>query len=262
MSSTYDAQIYDLVTPRDLSGDINWYRGLAVAAGGPVLELGAGTGRVTIELARAGIDIVGLDSNSQMLARLVAKVDSLEPDHRRRVATLQGDMQSFEAGRQFALVIAPFRVFLHNLTEQEQEACCARVFAHLRPGGKFALNVFHPSLTVMAQHVGHFKGVWRFNGEWPLDDGGFLLRSEANTYDTVRKLVHSRHRYERFDSSGALNTVFLQRLELAYMYPQDLTRLLDRAGFKDIRIFGGFDGRPFSSDLDELVVVAKRPLTL
>jgi SAM-dependent methyltransferase len=259
MSSTYDPEIYDLATPSEFAGDVTWYRDLALAAHGPVLELGAGTGRITVELARAGVDVLALDSNRDMLGRLAVKLQSLDPAMRSHVTTLVADMQSFAVDRTFAQVIAPFRVFLHNLTEQAQAACIAGVFEHLQPGGSFALNVIHPSVTVMAQHVGHLRGVWRFNGEWSLDDGGFLLRSEANTYDTVRKLVHSRHRYERFDSAGTLTSVFLQRLELAYLYPNDLTRLLDNAGFRDIRISGGFDGRPFSNDLDELVVTAKRP---
>jgi len=259
MTSTYDAEIYDLATPGELAGDTTWYRDLALAAHGPVLELGAGTGRITIELARVGVDVLALDSSPEMLARLAVKLESLGPAIQSHVTTLVADMESFAVDRKFALVVAPYRVFLHNLTEQAQAACVARVFDHLEPGGSFALNVFHPSLTVMAQHVGHLRGVWRFNGEWPLEDGGFLLRSEANTYDTVRKLVHSRHRYERFDSTGTLTSVFLQRLELAYLYPGDLTRLLDSAGFRDITISGAFDGRPFSSDLDELVVTAKRP---
>lgn len=111
----------------------------------------------------------------------------------------------------------------------------------------------------MAQNAGHLEGVWRLNGEWPLDDGGFLIRSEANSYDTVKRLVHSRHRYERFDASGAMTGVFVQRLELAYLYPDDLRRLFEDAGFVDFSLLGGFDGRSFSGDGDELVVQATRP---
>ena len=87
-----------------------------------------------------------------------------------------------------------------------------------------------------------------------------LTLSEANRYDTVRKLVHSRHRYERYEAAGRLVDVLLQKRELAYLYPSDLSHLLAEAGFADITICGGFDGRPVSTDLDELVVTARRPV--
>jgi SAM-dependent methyltransferase len=259
MTSTYDAELYDLTTPASIAGDVEWYRQLALAADGPVLELGAGTGRITLELARAGVDVVALDSSAEMLARLTAKLDTLDPQHRQRVTTLQADMSSFSTEERFGLVIAPFRAFLHNLTEETQAKCTARVFEHLRPRGTFSLNVFHPSLSFMTRYSGDLEGTWRLLGDWMLDDGGFVLRSETTSYDTVRKLLHSRHRFERFDASGKLTAVFLQRLELAFLFPQDLKHLLGDAGFCDIEIFGGFDRKPFQNDRDELVVIATRP---
>jgi len=167
-------------------------------------------------------------------------------------------MRSFRITQRFSLIVAPFRAFLHNLTPEDQAQCARTVFEHLVPGGTFTLNVFHPSLSFMAQSAGPLEGVWRQNGDWLLESGETLIRSEANTYDTVRKLVHSGHRYERYDAKSQLLTVFLQRLDLAYLYPPDLSHLLAGAGFADVKISGGFDGRPLSSDLDELVVVAHR----
>jgi hypothetical protein len=82
------------------------------------------------------------------------------------------------------------------------------------------------------------------------------VRSEANRYDTVRQRVHSQHRYEEYGSDGTLRRTFLNRLELAYLYPGDIRRLLEHAGFQSVRIDGGFDGRPFERDADELVVDA------
>ncbi|MBW8713162.1 MAG: class I SAM-dependent methyltransferase [Acidobacteria bacterium] len=70
-------------------------------------------------------------------------------------------MRTFQLAERFALIIAPFRAFLHNVTESDQLACLRRVHEHLRPGGRFAFNVFHPSLEFMSQHAGALAGVWR-----------------------------------------------------------------------------------------------------
>src|SRR6187551_1094930 len=145
----YHPDLYDIVTPASFRGDTEWYVAKALDAGGPILELGAGTGRITLQIAQAGCRIHALDADRAMLDRLQQKLTSLPPDVRERVSITAGDMRSFVLAERFALVIAPFRAFVHNLTEQDQLACLVRVREHLRPGGHFAFNVYHPSLEYM-----------------------------------------------------------------------------------------------------------------
>lgn len=253
---SYRPDLYDAVTPPTFQGDVDWYVRKARGCGGPVLELGAGTGRVTLAIAEAGLPIYALDASQAMLDGLKAKLARLAQDVRDRVTVVQGDMRAFELSEKFALVIAPFRAFLHNATEQDRVACLARVRQQLRPGGHFAFNVFHPSLDYMAQHTGPLAGVWRWAGTYELPTGGYVVRSEANRYDTVLQIVHSQHRYEEYSPDGTLIQTSLHRLDLAYLYPADIRRLLTDAGFHDITISGGFTGLEVSRDADELVVDA------
>lgn len=103
-------------------------------------------------------------------------------------------------------------------------------------------------------------GVWRRGGTFPRADGECVIRSESNRYDTVRQLVDSQHRYEEYGPDGTLTRTSLHRLQLAYLYPPDLRRLLNEAGFQSVQIAGGFDGRPFENDTDELVTRSQRRL--
>jgi SAM-dependent methyltransferase len=256
----YQPELYDIVTPASFRGDAEWYRAKARACGGPVLELGAGTGRITLGIAQEGVAVHALDADRAMLDRLQQKLAGQPPDVRDRVTLTAGDMRAFTFTERFALIIAPFRAFLHNITEQDQLACLARVREHLRPGGCFAFNVFHPSLEFMARHAGAFEGVWRWVGTFPRGDGGsggFVVRSEANRYDTVRQRVESQHRYEEYGPDATLTRTSLHRIQLAYLYPPDLRRLLTHAGFQSMQIAGGFDGRAFEHDTDELVIEAR-----
>jgi SAM-dependent methyltransferase len=253
---TYRPDLYDVVTPASLQGDVEWYRRKAAACGGAVLELGAGTGRVTLAIAEAGVSIHALDASREMLQRLATKLAAAPAAVRDRVTLVEGDMRTFELSERFALIISPFRAFLHNLTDDDRLAALARVRRHLRPGGRLAFNVYHPSLLFMSRHAGPLEAVWRWVGNFPLPGGGFVSRSEANRYDTVRQTVQSQHRYDEYDDNGLLLRSTLHRLELAYLYPGDLRHLLARAGFTDVTIYGGFTGRPFSDDTDELVVDA------
>ncbi|MDJ0757340.1 MAG: class I SAM-dependent methyltransferase [Ardenticatenaceae bacterium] len=256
MSGTYDSELYDIIVPQTFLGDVEWYRDKAVACGGPVLELGAGTGRITIPIAAAGVPIHALDIDDGMLKRLRAHLEEQEPLIRERVTVVKASMSDFALDSRFALVIIPARAFLHNVTESDQLACLACVRRHLQPGGRLAFNFFHPSLEFMAQHAGPLAGVWRWTDTRDLPDGRQLVVSEANRYDTVRQVVHSRHRHEIYSAGGELERTFLSTLDLAYLYRGDVLRLLEAAGFADVQITGGFDGRPFGADGDELVVEA------
>ncbi len=253
----YNAELYDIVTPPSFRGDAEWYRAKARQSGGPVLELGAGTGRIALGIAQDGVAVHALDADASMLQALQQKLAGQPPQVRARVAVTVADMRTFRLPERFALIIAPFRGFLHNVTERDQLACLARVREHLRPHGSFAFNVFHPSLEYMAHHAGALAGVWRRAGTYPRPDGGCIVRSESTRYDTVRQIVDSHHRYDEFGPDGRLTRSSLHQIELGYLYPPDIRRLLNDAGFEAVQIAGGFDGRPFTQDTDELVIEAR-----
>lgn len=239
-------------------GDVEWYRQKAVDSRGPVLELGAGTGRVTIPIAEAGIRVSALDLDTGMLDRLRQKAATLSADARERISIQHGDMRSFTLEQRFALVIIPFRAFLHNITRDDQLATLRRAHAHLRPGGELALNVFHPSLEYMAAHAGSYAGVWRWRETRKLAGGGFVVDSDANRYDTVQQRLESMIRTEEFAADGSLRHTYMMHLELAYLYPSDIESLLTDSGFALTRISGDFSGRPVEHDGDELIVEARK----
>ena len=244
--------------PGSWQGDIEWYCQKAVASRGPVLELGAGTGRVAIPIAETGISVTAVDLDGGMLERLRRKVAALPAPVQSRIAVHQADMRKLALNDRYALVIIPFRAFLHNLTWDDQLAALQRAYEHLKPGGELALNVFHPSLEFMAANAGTHAGVWRARSTHRLEGGGFIVRSDMQRYDTVHQRLTSLMRTEEFGADGALIRTHMMDLELAYLYQGDVMRLLDYAGFDLVRISGDFTGRPFGRDSDELVVEARR----
>lgn len=122
------ADLYDLqyAAYRD---DVPHYLRLADDLGGPILELGAGTGRLTEALARAGHEVVAVDVAPAMLARARARVTA--PN----VRFVEADMRALDLGQQFALVIAPFNTLMHAYTLSDQDSTLAGVHRHLAQGG-------------------------------------------------------------------------------------------------------------------------------
>jgi SAM-dependent methyltransferase len=256
--TNYDPEIYDITRPDSFQGDVEWYRKKALASAGPVLELGAGTGRITLPIAEDGGRVTALDVDAGMLGKLREKLSALPDAARSRVSVHQADMRNFTLGETFALIIIPFRAFLHNVTLDDQLATLKRAHAHLRPGGELAFNVFHPSLEYMSAHAGSHEGTWRWSGTSDLPDGRFVVFSETSRYDTVHQRVHSLIRAEEFGADGVLIRTHTMRLELAYLYPADIRQLLERSGFDLVRMSGDFTGRPFERDGDELVIEARK----
>jgi SAM-dependent methyltransferase len=259
-ADTYDPALYDLFHPHDREeSDVAFYRDLARERGGPVLELGAGTGRTLLPVARAGVEIHGLDTSARMLAALRERLEGEVEEVRARVTIAEGDMREFSLDRRFAVVQIPFRGFLHNRTRAEQLRCLRACLDHLEPGGVLAFSVFHPSIEIMGANAGAFSGVWRWRGERATPDGGRVALSECTIYDTPNQLLSARLRYEKYDPQGRLEFAHMHGLELAYLYPGDLRGLLAEAGFGDVEIEGGFDGAPFTDDRQELIVRAVAP---
>jgi len=233
---------------RSLSGDVDFYRGLAREAAGAVLELGCGTGRVLLPIARDGIACTGLDSSRSMLAELRRK----RPPANLRLMT--GAMQDFDlAPDRFALIFSAFRGFQHLLTVEDQLSCLGAVRRHLAPGGLFALDVFAPKLERIAQFVEpEFE-----EARWQEGDAE-IIRFTSVRRDPVTQVSDVTFRYER-RRPGAPPESESVRTKMRHFFRYELEHLLVRAGFSRIEILGGFDRRPYDYYSGETVVIALSP---
>jgi len=226
---------------RDRSGDIEFYRTLARECGGPLLELGCGTGRVLLPIARDGVECTGLDASPAMLEALAGKAPP--PTLR----TVVADMHDFHRGERFALVFAAFRGFQHLYTVDEQLSCLRCVSEHLRPGAPFAFDVFSPSYERLARADGSEIEDVRFEV-----GGEEVVRTVALRHEAQSQSLRVRMRYRRAGGEE------VEELRLRYFFRYELEHLLVRAGFGNLTFYGGFDRRPFDHVSGETIVIAKR----
>lgn len=137
-----------------LEGDVDFYLEYAKrygrGGGGPVLELGCGTGRITWELAKMGCDVVGLDLSPMMVSQAKDKMLSMPANCLRHIELLEGDMTDFNLRRQFPLVIVPGRTFQCLETVAQQKACLKQVRHHMEKNARFILDLFDPRFNSIA----------------------------------------------------------------------------------------------------------------
>jgi SAM-dependent methyltransferase len=241
------ARFYDAAyaTLPGLGRDVEFYRALARASGGPVLELGCGTGRVLLALAGEGIACSGLDASAEMLAVARTRAGAAAP------RLVQARMQDFDLGAaRFALIYSAFRAFQHLYSVEDQLACLARVRAHLAPGGSFAFDVFHPRLDRVWEPESPEEEDLRFE-----QDGEQVVRFVRATRDPVAQILHLSMRYERRRAGLAVGSE-LARFRMRWFTRFELAHLLARAGFES-EIWGDFDRSPVVRESPALVVLAR-----
>lgn len=248
--SVYDApELYDLLYDT-LDFDLPYWTKTAREAGGPVLEVGCGTGRLLLPIVKTGVDIEGLDASRAMVLRLKAKAAAAGLAVRAKTA----DMRDFSMGRRYALVFCAFNGFAHCETTADQLSCLVACLRHLEPGGTLALHMSYPGPRYWLEPEG--KPVLEV--EAPLPGGGKLQLWDDRRKDPVAQKQDSVMEVREFDGSGAEIPVRRLCTVQRWVYRYELELLFAAAGFARWEFFGGFEGRPLRSPEDQMVAWAYR----
>jgi|WetSurMetagenome_2_1015567.scaffolds.fasta_scaffold412059_2 SAM-dependent methyltransferase len=233
------------------TADIAFYVEQALAERGPVLEVACGTGRVHLPLLAAGVDADGLDLHPGFLEvlRRNAAARGLTP------RVVQADMRDFTMPRRYALIVIPFRAFLHNLSHDDELRALRCCREHLEPDGRLVLDLFHPTFERLVEP----EDQWRFERAFadPADGGRLELWSRARR-DRVRQVMHADMELRRLDPGGRVTSAHPHSVDLRWVYRDEMELLLRTAGFTRSAVAGGFDGRPLERDTDLMIWTAWR----
>jgi SAM-dependent methyltransferase len=250
------AKFYDLAYGALAPQDVPFYLELAARLGGPVLELGCGTGRVGLELARAGHTVVGLDLSEGMLAEYRRKLAAEPAAVQDRVTLVQGDMADFSLAGRFPLIIVPFRAFQHLLDEQSQRACLRAVRAHLADGGRFVYDSFNPSVPYIAAAMQKGR-TWTYDTIVPDGAGGTFMRAMYANPNAGAQRHELMLRYEQLDADGQIVGTWIEGLPLRWLYRWEAQYLLELCGLQVEEAYGSYLKEPLTGDSKELIFVCK-----
>lgn len=246
------AEYYDLDHVE--TEDIPFYLDRAHQCGSPVLELGCGTGRVLVPLARAGFMIHGVDISDNMLAVCRQAVSRFGLDD--RVSLSQASMVDFRLPRQdFKLAFVAFRSLMHLLTPADQLGCLRQVHAHLEPGGSLVLSLIAPDPVRLAEAASDEFQVRR---EFEMPNGHHVVRKQRLVqHDPITQVRRFEFKFEERDQSGKIVRDRLVPLLMRYSFADEIEGRLREAGFGQIEMLGGYDGRKYDGT-GEMIVIAQR----
>jgi SAM-dependent methyltransferase len=237
----------------DLDVDLGFYEQFAIRCGSPILELGCGTGRVLLPLARQGYRITGIDASAEMLERARAKIAAEELGERAILA--QQEMVKLDLGERFNMAFAALNSFAHLHTTEEQLQALAQVRHHLNPGGLLILDMFNPDIGRLLDTRGEVVLARTMTAP---DTGHRLMRFYSEEVDLGRQLIHTTYIVDEIDDEGHVQRTLFPFV-LRYVFRYELELLLRHAGFEVEAVYGSYDLDEFSGDSEEMIAVARRP---
>jgi SAM-dependent methyltransferase len=246
------ARYYDIIHS-DLTADIDFTLSLAARQKLRIMELGCGTGRLLLPLARAGHTVLGVDRSSPMLELAREKIRRERDDVRSLITLVETDMTLLNLGRLFDMVILSHNT-LHELLPAKMGPALDRCAAHLEIHGQLVLDLANPFITL--RETGDFEDVIERTFLDPstghlvsqfsrifLDPSGQSLQVDW-TFETIGNSSHSR---EQFTVQTRYHLVYAHELEL----------LLDDSGFQLVKLLGGYGGETFEEKSDRMIAIAR-----
>jgi SAM-dependent methyltransferase len=241
------ARFYDAVYARVRDGvDNEYYLTRMTAAGGPVLEVGVGTGRLLCEARRRGADVWGIDVSSAMIERLRSK---LPPEDRARAWV--DDAVTMRSDRRFALAVAPFRVLSHVPAVEEQIRFLDNLHDHLLPGGTLIFDLYVPSLRLLLDGLDEHLD---FDGEHA--PGQRLRRYLTARSDLVRQMTRARMTFVWDEGNEERRADW--DFEMRFFFRYEIEHLVARSKLCLVAMHGDFEEGPLDEGSREFVVVCRR----
>ena len=248
------ADWYDVYYSNVPEVETSFYVDLARESGGPVLEIGVGTGRLAIPTASAGVSVTGLDLSQAMLDRADAKLRRSQP-LTGVLDLIRADMREFDLCKSFPLVTIPSNTLLLALSQEDQLRTLRCAARHLEPDGRLVFDIFIPGPDLIADRdITPF--VWGKTVH--PDTGNAVVMSAINRADGATQINRETQIFEEYDGAGRIVRRAELPIDLRYLFPAECHTLIEQAGLVAERVLGGFDGQPLSEDSEEMIFICRR----
>jgi len=247
---------YDACYAAKRLNDLTFYIELAKEIGGPVLDVGCGTGRFTIPIAQAGIHVTAIDASNSMLNILRRKLKDEPAEIRSRITARMGDMRDLNLDGRYPLIIIPFRAFQHLHSIDDQIAALTSLRQRLAPGGRLAFDVFFPIFDRLLTGVG--REMEEMN--WKVSEVGRDLTIRRffvkDSVDPIRQMFSGRFIYRKFDGEVLINEEFDPLTMSWYTYSQ-LQLLFRQTNLQPVSEYGSFEKSPLRADSKEMIFILR-----
>jgi SAM-dependent methyltransferase len=252
------AEFYDHHAKR--TDDVTFYLDVASRLGGPILELGCGTGRALIPIATEGYRITGLDLSQNMLDVCRRKLEWHPCGVQVRVTLVRADMADFDLPERFRLIIIPWGPFHYLTTSEQQVRCLEGAYRHLEPGGQLILDIDTQALCKLGSKTDWPHHVSETPFQMP-DGRSVIWEFKCTDVDLVKQLFSAELIYHVVCPDGKRETL-IQRYPWRYFLRGEVEQMMSGCGFLIHVLHSDFNEGPSpAKNAGQLIIVAKKPTT-
>lgn len=241
--------VYDLQTPADLPDVAFWVQWCS-EVGGPVLELGCGGGRVSIPLARAGVEVIGVDTSEPMLKLARENLARESEDVRRRVELHCADMREFTAKVETGCAIIPIHTFAVLLTREDQNRALTCIRESIRPGGRLAFDISMDVNDAVEEPQERTASYTSADRGIDVTERRWVKRDVSAGTITFR----STYLFRRPEGIGQ----FTEHATVRIVSREEIERALITNGFSVETIWGNYDRSPYTDESPRMIFVARK----
>ena len=242
----YDAENVDKID------DLNMYSRLATRFPGEILDVGCGTGRILLHLARQGRRVHGIDSDRAMLDRLESKLEA-QPQLRALVHYQCGDVTHLQGDIKFQLVLLSYNLLMHFKDQEGQIALLRKLRGCLAADGQLVIDLPNPGPAFAAEDSDSPALERKFLDP---DSGHLIMLQSINYLDRAAQVLHVEWVYDEIDGDGVLRRQIVPH-QLRYYFLPELRLLLEHCGLRAVEVYGDTEGAPYTAESERLIVHAK-----
>lgn len=238
---------------RHYDDDLGAILDLAAECGDPILELGCGTGRVLLPLAKAGYTVTGVDISPALLA--VAQQKLRITHYELRATLVEADLRTFDLPqKEFAFAFCTSNTLMHLTTQADQLAVLRNAHRHLAPGGLLFIDLFNPDLPRLLA----VNGLQELADQWEDQaTGAQLIKWSVRTVNWAEQIQETIFIYEEIFPDGRVHRTPCP-FTLRFLWRSEAELLLEKAGFRVAEVWGDFDGNPYDMHSEHLILLARK----
>lgn len=230
---------------------IDFYVNLCANSQGKVIELGVGTGRIAIEIAKKGKDIIGVDICSEMLDKLNDKV--LLNNLQDKIKIIHNDARFFQIELKADLITFPFRSIGYLLSLEEKEVLFKNIYNQLNVEGCFVFDHYIFDKSWATEHNGITRLMYSSN-----ENEENIYIWDTYVYDFENQLMDCFVTFEKTNKKGIVTIRKIIPSKFSWVYPEQIEKIALKAGFKIDKIYGDFNGKGFSNQSNNQIWFLKK----
>lgn len=246
------SKYYDIIY-QDRDDDIELWLSLSEDFAGDILEIGCGTGRVSLPLLQAGKGLTGVDISELALSIVTEK--SRAAGVSARANFYQADMRAFDLPQKdFSLAFIPINSFMHNLTTADQQRTLKSIAEHLQPDGAIVVDLYHPYPQALAEADGRMQFAGQFEDE---ASGNIVQWFVSRQLDLGEQIQQVTFMLDEIDNDGMVRRRHFS-FPMRYLHRFEMELLLTNAGFELLEILGDYDGSEFYAESPRMIFIARK----